>query len=71
MEQLPLWVQVLLGPLGTLGCFIIAMWTGSKGVWVWGREKDAADRERDAWKAEAHAERESARERERASGRMG
>lgn len=62
-------VQALLGPLGLLVFVLLALETGRRGVWVWGREKDAAERERDDWKAEAHAEREAARE--VASRRMG
>jgi len=55
-------VQALLGPVGLLVFVLLVLETGRRGVWVWGREKDAADRERDDWKAEAHAEREAARQ---------
>lgn len=65
----PKWLDLLLGPAGLLVFVLLTLETGRRGIWVWGREKDEAHRERDAWKAEAHAVLEAARE--RMSGRMG
>lgn len=62
-------VQLLLGPMGLLVFVLLVLETGRRGVWVWGREKDKAEKEAADWKAEAHAEREAARQ--LASGRVG
>lgn len=54
-------VQALLGPLGLLVFVLLVLETGRRGVWVWGRERDAAAKIAEDWKAEAHAEREANR----------
>ena len=61
----PKWLDLLLGPVGLLVFVLLTLETGRRGIWVWGREVDAANRERDAWKSEAHAVLEAARERMR------
>lgn len=37
-DGLPWWVNLILGPLGVLGMFIVIVHTGRNGDWVWGRE---------------------------------
>jgi len=50
---MPEWIEAALtlitGPFGVFVIFILIGWSGSRGVWTWGRELIAAEKRAEEW----------------------